>query len=102
MDFEFNNFIIIRVLNLPSKNPPSLEYVFFATNSISINFIRKKTTMPIIEKVSKTVKKAKVVLANTTILSCLSQKNTCDKKSKPSRKKYCSSYRSFTYHIVKY
>lgn len=70
-------------------NRATVKYVFLATISICLNMARKKATMPIMEKTSKTMKKDKSIFAKAAIPTCLGQKNGGEIKPKQPRKKFC-------------
>ena len=57
LDSELKDLVRARVLTLPSSNPPTLEFVFLATDSIVVNLAREKAAMPIMDKALKPVEK---------------------------------------------
>ena len=47
------------MLSLPFGNPPTLEFVFLAINSIDVNLAREKIAMPVVDKAPKLAKEGK-------------------------------------------
>lgn len=69
LDSELKDLVRARVLSLPSGNPPTLEFVFLATDSIAVNLAREKAAMPIVDY-SKARRERKILCQNcsTSIL----------------------------------
>ena len=76
------------MLSLPSSNPPTLEFVFLATDSIAVNLAREKATMPIVSKAPKSGEKGKIS-TKVVALAFAGQRESMDSKSKQLREKYC-------------
>lgn len=88
LDSELKKLVRARVLSLPSGNPPTLEFVFLATDSIALNLARERAAMPMISKAPKAAEKTKV--AAKVAEPAFASQTATDSKSKPLREKYCS------------
>ena len=84
------------MLSLSFRNPPTLEFVFLATDSIAVNLAMKKAAMPIVSKAPKHGKKQKIS-AKAIVSTFAGQGNSTDSKSKELREKYYFGYGSSTH-----
>ena len=88
LDSELKDLVRARMLRLPSSNPPTMEFVFLAINSIAFNLAREKVAMAFMDKAPKPAEKGKFS-AKTIVPTFSRQGNTVDFKSKPPRERYC-------------
>ena len=96
LDFELKDLVRARVLSLPSGNPPTLEFVFLANDSIGVNLAREKAATPIVSKTPKSTEKGKIS-TKATILAFTRQGDSTDSKSQQLIEKYCSGCGSSTH-----
>ena len=88
------------VFRIPSRNPPTLEFVFLAIDSTIVNLLRKKALISMVSKAPKPIEKGKA-FAKASVSAFLMQKDATKSKFKLLKKKYCFGYGSSSYLTTK-
>ena len=101
LESELKDLVRARVLSLPSNNPPTLEFVFLATDSIAVNLAREKASMPMMGKAPRTLEKGKTTAAHAAEPACSGQKEVSETQPKQPREKFCSGCGASNHPAIK-